>query len=83
MANRVKLNCWPSPDFLVIGIQLKNLAGRLHSEVEELFLVPPFARSQILFGNACLDALHHTIVQRSALRKAFPNRVWEREKLVY
>jgi len=36
MSDRVRLNCWSSPDFLVIGIQLKNLAGRLHSEVEEL-----------------------------------------------
>jgi len=35
---QIGLNCWPSPDFLVIGIQLKNLAGRLHSEVEELVL---------------------------------------------
>jgi len=35
---QIWLNCWPSQDFLVIGIQLKNLAGRLHSEVEELVL---------------------------------------------
>jgi predicted aspartyl protease len=36
MADSVRLTCWPSPDHLVIGIQIRNLAGKWHSEVEEL-----------------------------------------------
>ena len=36
MADVVRLTCWPSPDRLALGIQLRNLAGQLHSETEEL-----------------------------------------------
>lgn len=36
MADVVRLVCWPSLDRLAIGIQLRNLAGQLHQEAEEL-----------------------------------------------
>lgn len=36
MADGVRLTCWPTPDRLALGIQIKNLAGQLHSETEEL-----------------------------------------------
>ena len=36
MADDLRLICWPTPDRLVIGIQIRNLAGQLHSQTEEL-----------------------------------------------
>jgi len=57
MANRVKLNCWPSPDFLVIGIQLKNLAGRLHREVEELVPLDTGYSEEILVPYSLFEKL--------------------------
>jgi predicted aspartyl protease len=36
MADVVQLACWPSPDRLAIGIQLRNLSGQSHHETEEL-----------------------------------------------
>ncbi len=36
MANDVQLVCWPTPDRLAIGIQIRNLAGQFHSQAEEL-----------------------------------------------
>ncbi len=36
MADIVRLVCWPSPDRLTIGIQLRNLLGQSHQETEEL-----------------------------------------------
>ncbi|OQY56062.1 MAG: hypothetical protein DRR08_25135 [Candidatus Parabeggiatoa sp. nov. 2] len=58
MADRVRLNCWPSPDFLVIGIQLKNLAGQLHSEVEELVPLDTGYSEEILVPYSLFETLN-------------------------
>jgi hypothetical protein len=36
MADGVRLVCWPTPDRVAIGIQLRNLLGQSHHETEDL-----------------------------------------------
>ena len=37
MADDVRLICWPTPDRLGLGIQIKTLAGQLHQKEPELY----------------------------------------------
>lgn len=48
MADVVRLVCWPSPDRLAIGIQLRNLAGQFHQEAEELIQLDTGYSGEIL-----------------------------------
>ena len=58
MANSVRLNCWASPDYLVIGIQLKNLAGQLHSNTEELVPLDTGYSEDILVPYSLFETLN-------------------------
>jgi predicted aspartyl protease len=57
MADRVRLTCWPSPDRLVIGIQIRNLAGQLHSEVEELVQIDTGYSEELLVPYSLFEKL--------------------------
>jgi hypothetical protein len=57
MADSVQLTCWPSPDRLAIGIQVKNLTGQLHSDFEELVQLDTGYSEELLLPYALFEAL--------------------------
>lgn len=58
MADGVRLICWPTPDRLALGIQIKNLAGQLHSETEELVQLDTGYSEDILVPYSLFETLN-------------------------
>jgi predicted aspartyl protease len=58
MADGVRLTCWPSHDRLVIGIKIKNLAGQLHSEIEELVQIDTGYSEEFLVPYSLFETLN-------------------------
>ncbi len=58
MADSIQLTCWPSPDYLVIGIQVKNLAGQWHSNREELVPIDTGYNGQLLVPYSLFETLN-------------------------
>jgi predicted aspartyl protease len=58
MADDVRLICWPTPDRLGIGIQVRNLAGQEHSQTEELIQIDTGYSEELLIPQALFQALN-------------------------
>ena len=58
MADSVRLNCWPSDGRLVIGIQVKNLLGQLHTEIEELVQIDTGYSEELLVPYSLFEKLN-------------------------
>jgi predicted aspartyl protease len=56
MADSVRLTCWPSHDR--IGIQIRNLAGQWHSEVEEFVPLDTGYSEEILVPYSLFETLN-------------------------
>ena len=58
MANDVRLICWPTPDRLRIGIQVRNLAGQSHHQTEELLQIDTGYSEELLIPQALFETLN-------------------------
>jgi predicted aspartyl protease len=58
MADDIRLVCWPTPDRLGIGIQVKNLTGQLHHQTEELIQLDTGYSEELLIPQALFEALN-------------------------
>lgn len=58
MADSIQLICWPSPDYLVIGIQVRNLAGQLHQPEGELVPIDTGYNGELLIPYSLFETLH-------------------------
>lgn len=58
MADGVRLICWPTPDRPALGIQIRNLAGQLHSETAELVQLDTGYSEQVLIPHRLFQALN-------------------------
>jgi len=58
MADDIRLICWPTPDRLGIGIQVRNLAGQAHHQTEELIQIDTGFSEELLVPQALFEALH-------------------------
>lgn len=57
MADDVRLICWSTPDRLGIGIQIRNLAGQLHPQTEELVQLDTGYSEELLIPEALFGDL--------------------------
>ncbi len=57
MADLIQLTCWPSPDYLVIGIQVRNLAGQLHHSEGELVSIDTGYSGELLIPYSLFETL--------------------------
>jgi predicted aspartyl protease len=58
MADDVRLICWPTPDRLGIGIQVRNLAGQEHHQTEELIQIDTGYSEELLIPQVLFEALN-------------------------
>lgn len=58
MADDVRLICWPTPDRLGLGIQIKTLAGQLHQKEPELVQIDTGYSEAILIPQTIFDTLN-------------------------
>lgn len=58
MASNVRLVCWTTPDRLVIGLQVRNLAGQVHRLTAELVQIDTGYSEELLIPQALFDALN-------------------------
>ncbi len=58
MADRVRLECWPTADRLGIGIQLRNLNGQLHHQTEEFVQIDTGYSEEILLPYDLFESLN-------------------------
>jgi len=58
MADDVRLICWPTPDRLGLGIQIKTLAGQLHQKEPELVQIDTGYSEAILIPQTLFDTLN-------------------------
>ena len=58
MADDVRLNCWPTPDRLAIGIQIRNLSGQLHAETEEMVQLDTGYSEELLIPYSLFESLN-------------------------
>jgi predicted aspartyl protease len=58
MADDIRLVCWPTPDRLGIGIQVRNLAGQEHHQTEELIQIDTGYSEELLIPQALFEALN-------------------------
>ena len=58
MAELVRLIRWDSPDYPVMGIQIKNLAGMLHSPQEQFVQIDTGFVGALLISHALFDQLN-------------------------
>jgi predicted aspartyl protease len=58
MANDVRLVCWPTPDRLGIGIQVRNLAGQPHHHQEELVQLDTGYSEELLIPQTLFQTLN-------------------------
>jgi len=58
MADGIRLMCWPTPDRLMIGIQIKALDGQLHHETEDLVQLDTGYSEEILLPHGLFEALN-------------------------
>jgi predicted aspartyl protease len=72
MANELQeLICWPSPGRLVMGIQIRNLAGQLHSENEDFIQIDTGYSEEILLPYDLFEQLN---LQRWRLMGSMPRQ---------
>ncbi len=57
MANDVRMICWETPDRLVLGIRLANLAGETYPATEELVQIDTGFSGEILVPYALFEML--------------------------
>jgi predicted aspartyl protease len=57
MADDLRLICWPTPDRLGLGIQVKNLAGQPHHHTEELVQIDTGYSEELLIPQPLFTAL--------------------------
>ena len=57
MADDVRLICWPTPDRLGIGIQVRNLAGQAHHKTEDLIQIDTGYSEELLIPQALFEAM--------------------------
>jgi predicted aspartyl protease len=58
MANDVRLICWPTPDRLGLGIQVKNLAGQVHSQEPEVVQIDTGYSEELLIPQFLFEQLN-------------------------
>jgi predicted aspartyl protease len=58
MADDVRLICWPTPDRLGIGIQVRNLAGQEHHQTEEPIQIDTGYSEELLIPQVLFEALN-------------------------
>jgi predicted aspartyl protease len=58
MANDVRLICWPTPDRLGLGIQVRNLAGQSHHQTEESVQIDTGYSEELLIPQALFESLN-------------------------
>ena len=63
MANDVRLICWPTPDRLGLGIQIRTLVGQLHHQEPELVQIDTGYSEEILIPQTVFDTLNLTYWQ--------------------
>ncbi len=57
MADDIRLICWSTPDRLGIGIQIRNLAGQLHNQSEELIQLDTGYSEELLIPQLLFESL--------------------------
>ncbi len=58
MADSIQLACWSSPDYLNIGIQVRNLEGQWHSDREEVVPIDTGYNGQLLVPYPLFETLN-------------------------
>lgn len=58
MANGNRLTCWPTPDRLGLGLQVKNLAGQQHHPTEEFVQLDTGYSEELLIPYSLFEALN-------------------------
>jgi len=58
MADDVRLDCWPTPHRLAIGIQIRNLSGQLHAGMEELVQLDTGYSEELLIPYSLFESLN-------------------------